>query len=129
MTDNPKHIRAMKDGKPPLEYLVSALDPSVARVLRHGADKYGVRNWRIDKILCSTYEGAIRRHLEAWRAGEDHDPDSGERHLAHIVASIVIMADAEAHDTLIDDRARAHSIDQATGERKLADGTVEGKES
>lgn len=127
--DNPKHIAAQKAGKPPLEYLISALDPAVARVLKHGADKYGVRNWRIDKILTSTYEGAIRRHFDAWRAGEDQDPDSGERHLAHIVASIVIMADAAAHDTLIDDRARAHSIDQETGERKLAEGSTERKET
>lgn len=112
--ENPKHIAALKADKPPLEFLVSALDEAEARVLASGAFKYGVRNWRIDKILASTYEGAIRRHFEAWRRGEDLDPDSGQPHLAHIRATCAILADAEAHGTLIDDRARAESIDQET---------------
>ena len=106
---NPKHIRAQKDGKCPMEYLCYPALMAEARVLKHGADKYGVRNWRIDKILASTYEGAIMRHLLAWATGADADPDSGESHLAHIRACCAVVLDAIAHDTLIDDRDRKES--------------------
>ena len=85
--ENPKHIRAMKDGKAPLEYLVWSVLEGEAHVLQGGAEKYGIRNWRKDKIKASTYEGAMLRHLKAWAEGEDNDPDSGFSHLQHLRAS------------------------------------------
>lgn len=106
---NPKHIQAQKEGKFPMEYLVYDVLIEEALVLKHGADKYGVRNWRKDKILASTYEGAIMRHLFAWATGHDLDPDSGLSHLAHIRACCAIVLDAVIHDTLIDDRSRCES--------------------
>lgn len=109
--DNPKHIEAQKSGKDPLEYLVWSVLPGDARVHRHGADKYGERNWRIDRIKISTYEGAILRHFRAWAEGEDIDPDSGFSHLYHIRACCAVLLDAEKHGTLIDDRDRQESID------------------
>jgi len=108
---NPKLIQAMKDGKAPLEYLITSVDEGDARVLKGGADKYGVRNWLIDKILASTYEGAIKRHLKDWIEGQDIDPDSGEHPFHHIRACCAIVLDAEKHGTLIDDRDRAVSKD------------------
>lgn len=110
--ENPKLIRAMKDGKAPLEYLITSCDEGDARVLKHGADKYGMRNWLIDNIRASTYDGAIRRHFKAWLEGEDIDPDSGEHHFHHIRACCGIVIDAGKHGTLIDDRDRAESKDQ-----------------
>jgi hypothetical protein len=110
---NPKHIRAMKDGKPPMEYLVWEPLVAVARVLQHGALKYGVRNWLKDAILCTTYIAAFFRHIFlGWALGEDIDPDSGEHHLAHVAAMCLIIMDAQKHGTLIDDRKRCESIDQ-----------------
>ena len=53
--ENPKHSQAMKDGKAPLEYLIDSVMDGEARVLKGGADKYGFRNWLIDKIKASTY--------------------------------------------------------------------------
>jgi hypothetical protein len=115
MTDekqNPKHIAAQKAGKTPLEYLVYEVLAIDARVHAGGARKYGVRNWRKDKILASTYEGAILRHFTAWARGEDLDPESGEPHLAHLRACCAVVLDAQAHGTLVDDRGRCDSIDQ-----------------
>ena len=106
---NPKHIQAQKEGKAPLEFLVYSVLEGDARVHRSGAEKYGVRNWLKDKILASTYEGAILRHFKAWAEGEDIDPDSGEAHLLHIRACCAILLDSEAHGTLIDDRDRVES--------------------
>ena len=109
---NPKLIRAQKDGKAPLEYLITELFPGDARTHESGAIKYGIRNWRIDKILASTYKAAMLRHLKAWCEGEDLDPDSGENHLYHIRACAGIVLDAENHGTLIDDRLLCESKDQ-----------------
>jgi hypothetical protein len=113
---NPKHIRAMKDGKAPMERLPFAPLAAVARVMDTGAVKYGQRNWRLDKILASTYVGAMARHtLLEWAQGVDVDEDSGEHPLAHVAACCLIVMDAEGYGTLIDDRLAMESIDQDTG--------------
>jgi len=109
---NPKLIQAQKEGKVPYEKLPLAVLEADAIVHAHGADKYGERNWRIDEILCSTYEGAILRHFIAWAGGEDTDPDSGQPHLNHIRACCGVMLDAQMHGKLLDDRGRAESKDQ-----------------
>lgn len=106
---NPKYIQAQKDGKVRMECLCTSVLASEARVLAHGADKYGARNWRKDEILASTYEGAMMRHLFAWINGEDTDPDSGEPHLSHLRACAAVVMDADEHNKLIDDRDRMES--------------------
>lgn len=70
---------------------------AIARVLAHGAAKYGRFNWRRDPITASTYVDAIMRHLIAFASGEEKDPDSGESHLAHIGANVFVVLDAMAH--------------------------------
>lgn len=106
MTTNPKYIQAQKEGKLPMEYLVYTVLAMDAKVHKHGADKYGERNWRVSEILASTYEGAIMRHFLAWAQGEDLDPDSGLPHLAHIRACCAVVLDSEIAGTLVDDRDR-----------------------
>jgi hypothetical protein len=112
MKQNPKLIQALKDGKAPLEYLPTTCFDADARVHKHGADKYGVRNWRRDKILASTYYAASMRHLKAWFEGEDIDPDSGEHHLTHMRACGAVFLDAERHGCVIDDRNLVESKEQ-----------------
>lgn len=90
--------------KCPLQLLPSAPQQQTAWVFRHGADKYGEYNWRKNNVIASTYMGAMRRHLEAWYSGEDEDEESGKDHLAHVIASAMILMDAKSHGTLIDDR-------------------------
>ena len=109
---NPKLIRALKDGKAPLEHLVTTVWPGDATVHKHGADKYGRHNWRKDRILASTYKAAMLRHIQAWAEGEDIDPDSGVSHLYHVRACAAIVLDSELHNTLIDDRLVVESKDQ-----------------
>jgi hypothetical protein len=110
---NPKHVRALKDGKAPLEALIGGkVDAEEAWVLAHGGAKYGVRNWLLDPILLKTYVGAIRRHLNAWADGEDLDPDSGKSHLAHIRACCAVALDAMNHGTAVDNRLEMESKSQ-----------------
>jgi len=107
--ENPKFIQALKDGKAPMECLVLSVLEGEARVLKLGADKYGFRNWLIDKIKASTYIAAILRHLFAYARGEETDPESGESHLQHIRACCALLLDSKDQGTLIDDRFRKES--------------------
>lgn len=103
--ENPKLIQARKEGKAPLEYLVTSVWPEDAVVHKHGADKYGRLNWRVDPILYSTYKAAMLRHMVAFfDKGEDIDPDSGVSHLAHIRACAAVLRDAQLQGSAIDDR-------------------------
>jgi hypothetical protein len=86
-----------------------------------GAERYGPYNWRESGVKCSTYYGAILRHLTAWADGEDSDRDSGRSHLAHIIASCNILLDAEYCGKLEDDRPAGTTISQrhtTVGERE-----------
>lgn len=111
MKYNPKHIQQMKEGKPPMEYIPYNALEDVARVMKTGAQKYGLRNWREDEILASTYVAAIARHaLLEWAQGKDVDDDSGQHPLAHVAACCLIVMDAQKHDTLLDDRTITESL-------------------
>lgn len=92
------------DTKTPLHLIPVAATRALAYALQHGAMKYGAFNWRSSGIESLTYVAALMRHLDAWRAGEDIDPDSGESHLAHIMANCAILMDAEAYGSLEDNR-------------------------
>jgi hypothetical protein len=102
---NPKDKRQRDDGKAPLEYLIWPPMTQVALALKSGADKYGFRNWRHSGIKASTYGAAINRHLNLeWLQGVDKDVDSDLHPLAHVIASCLIVMDAEQNNCLTDDR-------------------------
>ena len=65
---------------------LGALDPtalmSVAEVAGFGAEKYARYNFLKGYAYSLTYD-ACQRHLHAFWAGEDNDPESGLPHLAH----------------------------------------------
>lgn len=108
--DNPKAIRAQKDGKDPFEYLPLGPLRGAARVMGHGGEKYGRYNWRQDKILYSTYKAAIMRHLIAFfEEKQDIDPDSRELHLDHILACCLVLRDAIDVGNVEDDRGYSES--------------------
>lgn len=107
MTANPKELRAAADDKDPLEYLEPALEGPLARVMRHGAKKYGYADYRVTPIKARVYIGAIRRHVNALARGEDVDPESGELHWAHIAGCCAVVCGATDAGTFVDDRAPA----------------------
>jgi len=79
--------------KAPLDLIPPVAEEQIAHVLKLGADKYGVYNWRgnIDSIQDATYYGATRRHINAMMKGEALDPESQRSHWAHIGATAMIM--------------------------------------
>lgn len=61
------------------------------RVLTYGAKKYADRNWE-KGIHYSRVYAALQRHLHAFWAGEDTDPESGLPHLAHAACCVMFLA-------------------------------------
>jgi hypothetical protein len=90
--------------KTPLSLIPPIAMEKVALVHKLGSEKYGAFNWRKTGVCATTYVNAIMRHLNAWRDGEDLDPESGISHLAHIACSCNILLDADYCNTLQDDR-------------------------
>lgn len=97
-----KKIRG--DAKCPMELIPVVASTELARSLQEGANKYGPYNWRASGIMATTYVAAMMRHLDAWRAGQDIDPDSGRSHLGHIMANCAIVLDAIACGRFNDNR-------------------------
>ena len=90
--------------KAPMHLIPPYALEQTAWVHKLGSEKYGPYNWRKTGVCATTYVSAIMRHLNAWRDGEDMDPESGISHIAHIVSSCNILLDAGHCGTLQDDR-------------------------
>jgi len=98
---NPKDIAATNK-------LTASILPPIglvhcAAVMRNGASKYGVANWRDEPIKRSVYDDAIERHRLKYMAGELIDKDSKLPHLAHIATNCLILLDAEFNGVLTED--------------------------
>lgn len=63
---------------------------STAKVLEMGEKKYHRWNWA-DGMPFSVVIGCIKRHLAAIEQGEDLDPESGERHVGHIMCNMLFL--------------------------------------
>ena len=74
------------EGKVRYDLIAPECELLLAKVLTEGLKKYPAHNWQKEEDLNNSYYSALRRHLEAWRMGEDADPDSGLPHLAHAYA-------------------------------------------
>ena len=99
---NPK--QAYGDKKVPLHLVPAPAMAAIAMGLKEGARKYGAFNWRTLTVEAETYLGATLRHLMAWQDGEDIDPDSGNTHLSHAMASLAILVDALESGNVYDNR-------------------------
>jgi hypothetical protein len=99
---NPK--QAYGDKKAPLHLVPGSAMVHIAMGLKEGSRKYGAFNWRDTNVEAQTYVGATLRHLMAYVDGEDIDPESGNHHLSHAMASLAILVDAMESDKLIDNR-------------------------
>lgn len=114
---NPKD--AIGSSKLPLHLWPETATVLGSLALLDGALKYGRSNFRAIGVRSSIYYDAARRHLTAWFEGEDVDPDSGLPHLAHALACLAILVDAQAAGKLNDDRMAPggyrYLIDAMTG--------------
>lgn len=66
----------------------------MAKVLTYGAKKYKPNNWKeVDSL--DRYVAALYRHLEAWRAGEKVDSESGLKHLEHAMTNVAFLLELD----------------------------------
>lgn len=64
---------------------------ALAEVLTFGAQKYAPNNWMLVENGETRYLDALFRHLEAFRSGETHDPDSKLHHLSHVLTNVAFL--------------------------------------
>lgn len=65
---------------------------ALAEVLTFGARKYKPNNWK-ECADTDRYIAALYRHLEAWRAGEEKDEESGMPHLWHAITNLAFLVE------------------------------------
>jgi hypothetical protein len=64
----------------------------IVQVLTFGAKKYDAdNNWQKVENPTERYFAAMMRHIDAWRAGEHWDPESGLPTLAHAGCCLVFL--------------------------------------
>jgi len=90
-------------GKPPVSLIPREAIEAMARVLAFGAQKYGRWNWR-QGMAWSRVIDACLRHLIAYADGEDCDPETGESHMAHVLACAAFLVTYRARGIGSDDR-------------------------
>jgi hypothetical protein len=79
--------------KPNIALIPPEVIEEVATVFGFGAEKYGANNWRDDgdKTVWSRTYSSLQRHLNSFWQGEDLDPESKQRHLAHACTQLMIL--------------------------------------
>jgi hypothetical protein len=91
------------EGKVPLHLLPSEAIIEIAKVLGHGAVKYGDHNWR-KGFRWSRLIGALLRHIFAFIGGQDKDEESGLPHLAHAGCCLLFLLTHQLQNLGEDDR-------------------------
>lgn len=102
---NPK--TAVGAAKLPLDLVPPIAMQHLAAAFKDGEAKYNPFNWREQQVSSTVYYAAAMRHLFAWFDGEDFADDSGVHHLAHAMACMAIVLDAESVGMLNDNRPTA----------------------
>jgi len=95
--------------KLPVNLLSSEALLQTAAVLKFGAEKYAEHNWR-KGFLWSRPLAAAMRHLLAFNAGEDRDPESNLSHLAHAMCCVMFLLEFEKTHPELDDRYKITAI-------------------
>lgn len=97
------------DQKPPMELLSTIALVEAAKVMGKGKEKYGAQNWR-SGLHWSRVVGAAYRHLSAFNAGEDKDPETGLSHIAHLLCCAMFLLEYSVTHPDLDDRYKPNHI-------------------
>lgn len=102
VVENPKDKYGR--AKIPLELVPDTALAHVAMAFKEGARKYTPYNWRENPVNVDIYIGAARRHIAQYWNGDTLDKESGNHHLGHAIACLMILLDCEAIGNLKDNR-------------------------
>ena len=81
-----------------------------ALVYGHGAKKYARRNWEQGYEWGKTI-GALERHIQLFKAGEDLDEESGLPHMAHARWHTGVILAFQARNIGTDDRPKNTALE------------------
>lgn len=98
-----KEARKDDQGKPKLSLISPIAMFKLAQVMTDGEKEYDTHNWRGGFDWTRITDAALR-HIEAWNAGMDKDPNSGRSNLAHAMACIMMLLEFEETHKELDDR-------------------------
>lgn len=92
-------------GKPKVSIVLEARHAiaGVAGVLTQGSEKYSRANWR-KGLMHTEVCDSLSRHLLAYLAGEDADPETGLLHVDHVLANALFLAELTRTRPDLDDR-------------------------
>lgn len=91
--------------KPRYDLLPPEFLSATADILTFGAAKYGERNWELGMAWHRPF-AAMMRHMWAWWAGENTDPETGKSHLWHACCCLAFLVAYEQRHVGTDDRPR-----------------------
>lgn len=77
-------------GKPDMSLIPLVTLEDEARVWEYGKRKYAAWNWAKGMPWSAVF-ASLQRHLGAWQAGEENDPESGLPHLAHAACNLRML--------------------------------------
>lgn len=89
--------------KPRMDLLSTEALTQIAYAMTAGAEKYGDHNWRGGLAWSRTIAAAMR-HLTAFNAGENVDPETGLSHIAHLGCNVMFLLDYIKSHPELDDR-------------------------
>lgn len=96
-------------GKPRIELISTIATIEKAKVMGHGAQKYGVDNWR-KGLSWLRVIGALLRHTFAYLGGENNDQETGLSHMAHAACCVDFLLEYEKTHPELDDRPHTKAI-------------------
>jgi len=79
----------------------------MAKVLTEGAKKYPEKNWE-KGMKWSKAEASLKRHLAAYKEGEDFDKETGIYHLSHAMVNLMFMVNYYRTHPELDDRRKSY---------------------
>lgn len=99
-------VKKFDSGKPQMSDLPQKALFSVIKTFNYGQQKYGKYNYS-GKIESSRFYDACQRHLYSWMLSEDID-ESGNSHLSHAIASLLMLEEGILNKSVIDNRNKAY---------------------
>jgi hypothetical protein len=92
LLDRDKNEQALRYNQGKLEWSLVDFDSleGLVRVLEYGKSKYARDNWKLGMPVTQVTE-SLMRHLFAFAKGEDVDPESGCRHISHVLCNAMFL--------------------------------------